>query len=137
MNFLSGAPKLIEFPHVDNPLGSLGILEGPELVPFEIKRVYFIHSVPEGSVRGSHAHKGLQQVIFAASGSLELILDDGKAKYEFELNDASKAVQVPPGFWRTLKNFSANAVCVVLASHLYDESDYIRDYDEFLNWRNT
>ena len=128
---------MVKLPNVENPLGSLGILEGPELVPFDIRRVYFIHSVPEGAVRGSHAHKELNQVIFAASGSLDLILDDGKSKYEFELNNASKAVQVPPGFWRTLKNFSTNAVCVVLASHLFDESDYIRDYDEFLKWRNS
>jgi dTDP-4-dehydrorhamnose 3,5-epimerase-like enzyme len=128
-------PKLIAIPQIEDSLGSLGILEGSELVPFDMRRVYFIHSVPAGSVRGSHAHKTLQQVIFAASGSLDLILDDGDSRYEFELSNATMAVQIPPGYWRTLANFSNNAICVVLASQLYDESDYIRDYKAFLEWR--
>jgi len=133
----TSTPTVIQLPHIFDSLGSLGIIQGAELLPFQVNRVYFIHSVSEGAVRGSHAHKKLQQLIFAASGSFDLILNDGEKSLEFQLHDPTIAVQVPRGYWRTLHNFSADAVCMVLASTAYDESDYIRDYDEFLRWRKS
>jgi len=132
MQFL---PSLVHLPCISDPLGTLGVIEGPSILPFDVKRAYFIQGIPAGSVRGSHAHKELQQLIFAPSGSFDLILDDGVKLFEFRLESQSVAVVVPPGYWRTLQNFSSDAVCMVLASAMYDESDYIRDYQEFLNWK--
>jgi dTDP-4-dehydrorhamnose 3,5-epimerase-like enzyme len=128
---------LLSIPNVRNEMGSLGIIEFKSLIDFEVKRTYFIHSIPEGSERGSHAHKALWQLMFAPSGAFKICLDDGVSFYEFKLENASQALLIPPGYWRTLRDFSSHAVCVVLASDVYDESDYIRNYDEFLKWRSS
>ena len=97
--------------------------------------MYFIHNVPTGAERGSHAHKELKQLMICLSGSVEVDLDDGDETFSFVLKNPYQAIQVPSGYWRTLKNFSVDAVLVVLASSEYQESDYIRDYSEFLDWR--
>jgi dTDP-4-dehydrorhamnose 3,5-epimerase-like enzyme len=126
--------ELRAIPSVANALGSIGVLEDSALVPFLIERVYYIYDVPEGSERGSHAHKKLEQFIVAASGSFTVELDTGTTKESFVLDSPSVGLYVPPGMWRDLKNFSPNSVCLVLASTKYDEADYLRNYDEFLSW---
>ena len=129
-----GQPTLISIPTFSNPLGSLGVVEGDGEFPFQIKRVYFLHNVPEGAVRGSHAHKNLSQLIIALSGRISVTLDDGFMAKVFELESAEQALTVPPGYWRTLTNFSQGATALVLASEEFTPSDYIRDYDEFVEW---
>ena len=131
------SPTLVDFPYITSELGVLGIIEGTNVLPFPVARVYFIHAVPQGAQRGSHAHKQLKQFMFCVSGSVDVDLDDGIETYSFNLTNEHQGLIVPPGFWRTLKNFSDDAVFIVLASDLYDESDYIRDYDEFLAWRRS
>jgi hypothetical protein len=126
--------ELRAIPFVENALGSIGVLEDSSLVPFSIERVYFIFDVPVGSERGSHAHKNLEQFMVAASGSFTVELDSGSSKESFVLDSPSVGLYVPPGMWRDLKDFAPNSVCLVLASTKYDESDYLRDYDEFLSW---
>jgi dTDP-4-dehydrorhamnose 3,5-epimerase-like enzyme len=126
--------ELRAIPSVANALGSIGVLEDPSLVPFSIQRVYFIYDVPAGSERGSHAHKNLEQFMVATSGSFTVELDSGSGKESFALDSPSVGLYVPPGMWRDLKDFAPNSVCLVLASTKYDESDYLRDYEEFLRW---
>jgi hypothetical protein len=126
--------ELRTIPSVANALGSIGVLEDPSLVPFSIERVYFIYDVPAGSERGSHAHKNLEQFMIAASGSFTVELDSGSGTESFALDNPSVGLYVPPGMWRDLKDFAPNSVCLVLASTKYDESDYLRDYEEFLSW---
>lgn len=121
-------------PRVVDHLGAIGIIEGSKLLPFPVKRFYFIHSVPPGATRGSHAHLALEQVLIAVSGSVRVRLDDGRASVEFSLSTPDVALYIPPGYWRTLTDFAPVSVIAVLASHEYDESDYIRDYDAFLDW---
>ena len=128
-------PTLVDFPHITSELGVLGVIEGAGILPFPVSRMYFIHDVPPGAARGSHAHKELKQLMMCLSGSVEIDLDDGDNTYSFRLKDPHQAIQVPSGYWRTLKNFSEDAVFVVLASDEYQESDYIRDYGDFLEWR--
>ena len=115
-------------------LGSLGVVEKEHPFPLPIKRIYFLYDVPSKATRGSHAHKALHQLLIAASGSFDVTLDDGKSVETFNLRSPSEALYIPPGYWRTLYNFSSGATAVVLASAEYDESDYIRDYEEFLEW---
>jgi dTDP-4-dehydrorhamnose 3,5-epimerase-like enzyme len=129
-----GKPELISVPTFVNPLGSLGVIEGNTEFPYPIKRVYFLHNVPSGVVRGSHAHKNLRQLIIALSGRLTVNLDDGITKKDFDLETADVALTVPPGYWRTLTNFSQGATALVLASEEFTPSDYIRDYEEFVEW---
>lgn len=126
--------ELRAIPTVANTLGSIGVLEDPSLVPFSIERVYFIYDVPAGSERGSHAHKNLEQFMVAAAGSFTVELDSGSGKESFALDSPSVGLYVPPGMWRDLKDFAPNSVCLVLASTKYDDSDYLRNYDEFLSW---
>ena len=103
-------------------------------VPFDTKRVYYLYDVPGGESRGGHAHKGLYQLIVAASGSFTVTLDDGKVKRTFLLNRPYCGLLVVPGIWRTLDDFSSGSVCLVLASECYTEEDYIRNYDEFIKY---
>lgn len=127
-------PELRKIPLVANALGSLGILESVDLIPFPIKRVYFIYDVPFGEARGSHAHKTLEQFIVSLSGSFSVKLDSGKSTETFKLESPEFGLYVPQGYWRDLIGFSEHSVCLVLASTTYDEADYIRNYDEFLIW---
>lgn len=116
--------------------GDISVVENGVTIPFDIKRIYYLYDVPGGVSRGGHAHKGLYQLIFAASGSFTVTLDDGKVKRAFTLNRPYQGLLVKPGIWRELDDFSSGSVCLVLASEKYDESDYIRSYEEFLKYRN-
>ncbi len=124
--------KIIELPKIADPRGNLTFIEGNGHIPFDIKRVYYLYDVPGGETRGGHAHKNLQQFIIAMNGSFDVVLDDGKEKKRFHLNRAYYGLYLSSMIWRELDNFSSGSVCMVLASTMYDESDYIRDYDEFL-----
>jgi len=104
-------------------------------IGFVPKRVYYLYDIPAASERGGHAHKELQQVIVALSGSFEIVLNDGWSQSTVTLNQPTKGLSLPPGLWRELKEFSGGAICLVLASSEYDEGDYIRDEEEFLNWK--
>jgi WxcM-like, C-terminal len=123
---------LIEFPKIGNASGNLTFIENSRHIPFRIERVYYTYDVPGGAVRGGHAHKALQQVIIAMSGSFDIVLDDGTEKRRFHLNRSYSGLYVCPMMWREIDNFSSGSVCLVLASAVYDESDYYRDYQSFL-----
>jgi len=128
---------IIEFDkHHSDRKGNLTVVENEIAVPFDVKRVYYLYDIPGGESRGSHAHKALQQLIIAASGSFKVTLDDGNVKRTFTLNRPYQGLYVKPGIWRDLDDFSSGAVCLVLASELYDKEDYIRDYKEFIKYRN-
>ena len=116
--------------------GNLTVVENGETLPFDVKRVYYLYDVPGGESRGAHAHRDLEQLIVAASGSFKVTLDDGKCKRTFFLNRPYQGLYVKPGMWRDLEDFSSGAVCMVLASEVYQAEDYIRDYQEFLDFRN-
>lgn len=124
--------QIIDLPKISDPRGNLSFIEGGQHIPFDIKRVYYLYDVPGGSDRGSHAHKNLHQFIVAMSGSFDVVLNDGREKKRFHLNRSYYGLYVCPMMWRELDNFSSGAVCVVLASSRYDESDYIRNYDQFV-----
>ena len=112
--------------------GNITAVNGGKEIPFNINRIYYLYDVPGGESRGGHAHKNIQQLIIAASGSFDLIIDDGKTKRTFHLARPNMGVYMPPGLWRELDNFSSGSICLVLASHIYSEDDYIREYDNFL-----
>lgn len=124
--------KIIELPKISDPRGNLTFIEGMQHIPFEIRRVYYLYDVPGGADRGGHAHKALHQLIIAMSGSFDVTLDDGRNKKKFHLNRSYQGLYVCPMMWRDLDNFSSGSVCMVLASNLYEASDYYRDYNEFL-----
>ena len=121
----------IDFPIIEDHRGNLSFIEGGNHIPFDIKRVYYLYDVPGGVERGGHAHKDLAQVIIAMSGSFDLILDDGSEKKRIHLNRSHYGVYISGLVWRKMENFSSGSVILVLASHEYDESDYIRDYERF------
>jgi hypothetical protein len=125
------ACKIIELPRIQNAAGNLSFIEGQNHIPFDIARVYYLYDVPGGAVRGGHAHKRLLQLIIAISGSFDVILDDGTEKKRFHLNRSYYGLYIDTMIWRELDNFSSGAVCLVLASTAYDESDYYRNYDDF------
>lgn len=125
----------IQLPRITDPRGNLSFLEDNNHIPFKIRRVHWIYDVPGGVSRGGHAHKELSQFIIAASGSFTVTLDDGTVKRAFTLNMPYQGLLVKPGVWRNLDDFSSGSVCLVLASEKYDESDYIKEYDEFLKYR--
>lgn len=121
--------------HHSDRKGNLTVVENGQTLPFDVKRVYYLYDVPGGENRGSHAHKELSQLIIAASGSFTVTLDDGRCKRSFFLNRPYQGLYVKPGMWRDLEDFSSGAVCMVLASEVYQKEDYIRDYREFLEFR--
>jgi hypothetical protein len=123
---------LIELPKISDPRGNLTFIEGSNHIPFEIRRVYYLYDVPGGAERGGHAHKGLSQLIIAMSGSFDVILEEGGEKKRFHLNRSYQGLYVCPMIWRELDNFSSGSVCMVLASNIYEESDYYRNYDDYL-----
>ena len=122
--------------HHSDRKGNISVVENSKDVPFDVKRTYYLYDVPGGESRGGHAHRELRQLIVAASGSFTVTLDDGNVKRTFTLNRPYQGLYIVPGIWRTLDDFSSGAVCLVLASQGYDEADYIRDYQEFLKYKN-
>lgn len=124
--------RLISLPRLDDARGSLSFVESGNHIPFEIKRVYYLYHVPLGVERGAHAHKQLEQLIIAISGSFEIELDDGHEKARFYMNSPDQGLYISRMNWRSLSNFSDDAVCMVLASEPYSEDDYFRNYEEFL-----
>ena len=122
--------------HHSDRKGNLSVVENGATLPFDVKRVYYLYDVPGGEDRGSHAHRDLEQLIVAASGSFTVTLADGKCKRSFFLNRPYQGLYVKPGMWRELTDFSSGAVALVLASDIYKKEDYIRDYDEFLEFRS-
>lgn len=123
--------------HHSDRKGNLTVVENEITLPFDVKRVYYLYDVPGGESRGSHAHKALEQLIVAASGSFTVTLDDGKNKKSFFLNRPYMGLYIKPGMWRDLDDFSSGAVAMVLASEVYQAEDYIRDYDAFLAFRRS
>ena len=121
--------------HHSDSKGNITVVENGITVPFDIKRVYYLYDIPGGEARGGHAHKELRQLIIAASGSFNVTLDDGNVKCTYLLNRANIGLSVVPGIWRELNNFSTGAVCLVMASMLYKEDDYIRHYEEYLKYK--
>lgn len=125
-------PVLIELPRVYDPRGSLTFVEGGRHLDFPIARVYWIYDVPGGEDRGSHSHRKLHQLLVATGGSFDVELTDGFSSVVYHLNKPYQGLLVPPGYWRTLRDFSSGSVCMAIVSLPYDETDYIRDYDEYL-----
>jgi len=127
----------LELPKISDHRGNLTFIEGGRHVPFDIQRVYYLYDVPGGAERAGHAHKQLHQLIVAMSGSFDVILDDGVSKRRMHLNRSYQGLYLCPMIWRELDNFSSGSVCMVLASNKYDESDYYRDYQDYLEARNS
>ncbi len=117
---------------IHNPAGNITIVEGETHLPFDVKRIYYLYDIPAGEDRGGHAHKELRQLIVAASGAFDVLLDDGVNKKVVTLNRPDYGLLVVPGIWRELMEFSSGAICLVLASDVYDKGDYVREYKEFL-----
>ena len=127
--------KLIEIPKISDPRGNLAVIE-KDLLAYEIKRVYYLYDVPSDSFRGGHAHKEQSEFLIPLSGSFDVSIDDGISKKKITLNKPNKGLLLPTGIWRELENFSSGAVCLVLNSGAFKEEDYIRDYQDFLNYKS-
>lgn len=127
--------KMLDFPKNHQLNGNLTSITNNVEVPFDIKRIYYLYDVPGGNSRGGHAHKGLHQIMIALSGSFNVTLDDGAQKKSFQLYQPYQGLLIPPGLWRDLDTFSSGSICMVLASEVYDEHDYFRDYEAFLRWK--
>ena len=127
-------PTLINFKPLGDERGSLIAIEAEKSVPFSVRRVYYIFGTNEGVERGFHAHKALNQVAVAVTGSCEMVLDDGQSETTVVLDSSEKGVLIGPGMWRVMRNFTPDCVLLVLADQHYDEADYIRNYDEFKEW---
>ena len=127
--------KILKLKKISDSRGNLTFIESGIDINFEIKRVYYIYDIPSGQYRGAHAHKNLEQLMIAVSGSFDVIVDDGGNKKTFTLNNPAFGLYIPKMIWREMNNFSTGSVCLVLASDHYDENDYIRDYKEFLKQR--
>lgn len=128
---------LTELPKHPDERGNLTVVEGGKNIPFDIERVYYLYDIPAGEERGGHAHRQLRQLIVAVSGSFDVILDDGSSKKVISLNRPFQGITIVPGIWREIVNFSSGAICLVIASLHYDETDYIRDYNDFLKIKSN
>ncbi len=124
--------QLVELPKITDPRGNLTFIEGGQHVPFEIRRVFYLYDVPTGTDRGAHAHRALHQFLVCLSGSFDVAVDDGHEQRLVHLNRPWQGLHVPPMIWASEVNFDPGSVCLVMASDVYDEADYIRDYDAFL-----
>lgn len=127
--------SMIYLPQVGDRQGHITAINNAEEIPFAVKRVFYLYDIPGGESRGAHAHKECHQFLIAASGAFEVLLDDGKTKRVVNLNRPTLGLHIQPGIWASEINFSSGAICLVLASHTYNESDYIREYRDFLKWR--
>ncbi len=128
--------SIIEFHKIKNRAGNISPIEGGENIPFNIERVFYLYDIPGGEDRGAHAHKECHQLLIAASGSYDIELNDGINKRTIILNRPYFGLHIPPGIWASEKNFSSGAICLVLASHKYNENDYLRDFEEFKSFKN-
>lgn len=128
-------PRIIDLPEIQEARGNLSFIEGQNHIPFPISRAFWIYDVPGGAGRGAHAHRICHQVLIPAMGSFDVLLDDGHTKRIARLDRPYRALHIPAGIWAQAHNFSAGGICLVLASHAYDEADYIRSYEEFLVFR--
>ena len=128
--------SIIEMPRIEDVAGNITPIQGLENLPFEVKRVFYLYDIPGGEARGAHTHKECHQFLIAASGSFEVVVDDGRNKRTVTLNRPYFGLHVPPGIWASEQGFSSGSICLVLASHPYEESDYIRDYSKFLEYKN-
>ena len=127
--------RLVDLGKVHNESGNITVLENLKTVPFSVKRIYYLYDVPGGEARGGHAHYALEQYLIAASGSFDVLLDDGINQKRIFLNRPYQALHIVPGLWRELDNFSSGSICMVLASHPFENTDYIRDYDLFKKYK--
>ena len=128
--------SIIELPRIHNRAGNITPVSCNINVPFDIKRIFYIYDIPGGESRGAHAHKECHEFLIAASGSFEIEMDDGINKRTVSLNRPYYGLHLPPGIWAAEKGFSSGAVCLVLTSHLYEAEDYIRSYNEFIQWKS-
>lgn len=128
--------QIIAIPKIEERRGNLSVIEN-DTIPFDIKRVYYLYDVPSGAERGGHAHKDLQQFLVALSGSFDVVLNDGKEQQIITLNKPYEGLLINSGIWRELQNFSSGSVCLVVASEVYIEEDYIRDFEEFKAFKNS
>ncbi len=126
--------QLVEIPKIEDYHGNIAVIEN-EVLPYQIKRVYYLYDVPSTSVRGGHAHKSLSQCLIALSGSFDVLINDGKNQKIVTLNKPDKGLLINKGIWRELENFSSGAICLVLASDVYVEEDYIRDFESFKTYK--
>lgn len=127
--------SIIELPRIQNRSGNITAIENNIEIPFDAQRIFYLYDIPGGESRGAHAHKECHQFLVAASGSFEVQLDDGKVKKTVMLNQPYRGLHIPPGIWASEVNFSSGAICLVIASHKYNESDYLRDYNEYLEFK--
>lgn len=126
---------IVHFPKIHNRAGNITSLQNNIEIPFKVQRIYYLYDVPGGESRGAHAHRQLEQIIIAASGSFDVCIDDGRNKKTISLNRPNFGLHIVPGIWRDLSNFSSGGICLVLASELYNPDDYIRNYEEFVAWK--
>lgn len=124
--------NFVQIPTIEDLRGNLAVIQN-DILPFEFKRIYYLFDVPSTAYRGGHSHKNQHEILIALTGSFDVTLNDGSNKKSYLLNKPNKGLHIPTGIWRELENFSSGAVCLVLASDIYIEEDYIRDYNEFLN----
>lgn len=129
--------SIFELPRIKNRAGNITPVHNNIEIPFSIKRVFYLYDIPGGESRGAHAHRECHQFLIAASGSFEVSLNDGRTQRTIQLNRPYVGLHIPPGIWASEINFSSGAICLVFASHSYNEQDYLRDYNEFILYRNT
>ena len=129
--------SLIEMSKIHSNAGNITVVENGGNIPFDVERIYYLYDIPGGESRGGHAHYKLNQYIIAASGAFDVLLCDGLNKKKFTLNTPSMALNIVPGLWRELDNFSSGSICLILASNKFDENDYVRDYNKFLTIKNN
>ena len=135
MNTTLDKVQLINLPKIEDPRGNLSFIEEEKHIPFKIERTYWIYDVPGGQTRGGHAFKEQQELIVALSGSFDVEVNDGNNKQTFSLNRSYYGLYIPAGLWRQMQNFSTNSLALVLSSTPFSENDYIRDYQQFLNYK--
>jgi len=135
MILMNNKVQIIPIPKIEERRGNLSVIEN-DTVPFDIKRVYYLYDVPAGAERGGHAHKNLRQFLVALSGSFDVVLKDGEKEQIITLNKPYEGLLINPGIWRELQNFSSGSLCLVIASEVYMEEDYIRNFDEFIKYAN-
>ena len=136
-DFDNSIPQIIQFPKILDERGNLSVIEQCNQVPFEIQRVYWIYDVPGGDMRGAHAYKTLNEVIIAISGSYDVVLHDGTKEYRYQLNRSYYGLFVPKMMWRHIENFSTNSLALIVADQPYNQQEYIRDYNEFVQQKKA